>query len=671
MAPRATATEGSKRTVRKTNARKGSGGGSGPPPRRSGWRVFYWLVVAGAWLAFALVLMGVYLALDLPDVSDFSPPAYEPSIVVMARDGSTVATYGDVYGEWLDYEALPPALINAVIAIEDRRFFDHSGFDMRGITRAMVANIRAGHVVEGGSTISQQLAKNLFLTPERTFKRKIQELMLAVWLEIKLSKRDILTVYLNRMYLGARSYGVDAASRTYFGHSARELSTSQSALLAGLLKAPSALSPFRDYSMAVRRSHVVLDAMVETGALTPGEAEQARLQRPRTTRPGPITNSRYFADWLVSSLPSEVRTAGVPLIVHSTLDLTAQAVAERALSHRLAEEGPLHGITEGAILVTSPDGAVRAMVGGRSYGRSQFNRVVQARRQPGSAFKLYVYLAALDAGMSPHDQMRDSPIILDGWEPRNHDGKYQGMMTLEDAFAQSVNTVAVKVSERVNRRRVITVARRLGVTSPITPHPSVALGTSELSLLELTTGYAVVANGGYGVSPTGIIEVRSHTGELLYKPDFELADRIVAGPANRAMRDMLTHAVEKGTGRAARTGAPVAGKTGTSQGSRDAWFVGFTGDYVAGVWVGNDDGTPMRGVSGGTTPARIWRDLMIGLRDGLKVEPVGNPVRRPVPEVPGPVPAPATDGPATAPADNGGVFDRLRDSLGPLGRDGD
>ncbi|RMF10293.1 MAG: PBP1A family penicillin-binding protein [Alphaproteobacteria bacterium] len=623
--------------------------------RRRFWRLLHWLVVVAAWGAFALAVIGVYLSLGLPAVSEFRPPALEPSVVVLARDGSTIATYGDVSGEWLDYEELPPVLVDAVIATEDRRFWRHHGVDLRGVARAMWNNLKAGQIVEGGSTITQQLAKNLFLSPERTWKRKIQELMLALWLEIKLDKEEILALYLNRMYLGARSYGVDAAARTYFGHGARTLALGEAALLAGLLKAPSALSPLRDYDMAVRRSHEVLSNMVEAGVLTEEAARHARDHPPDTLRPGPGTDSRYFADWVVDSLPADVRAAGVPLIVHSTLDPTAQAVAERALQRRLSTEGADRRISQGAVVVMSADGAVRAMVGGRSYADSQFNRAVQAHRQPGSAFKLFVYLAALDAGLGPDSRMRDSPIVLDGWQPENYDDAYRGMITLREAFADSVNTVAVKVAERVDRRRVIDVAHRLGIQSRITPHPSVALGTSELTLLEMTTAYAVIAGGGYAVRPYGIIEVRSSRGELMYRPNFDLPERIVSPRATEIMRDMLAHAVSDGTGRAARFARPAAGKTGTSQDFRDAWFIGFSGDYVAGVWLGNDDGTPMVRVTGGSVPARLWRDVMVGLYQGMTVEPVGRPMRRPAPEAREPD------------SEEGGLFDRLRESVGELG----
>jgi len=626
------------------------------------------MTVLGAWGAFAVALLGVYLSFDLPGVSDFKPPAYEPSVVVLARDGTTVATYGDVYGEWLEYEAFPKVLIEAVTATEDRRFFSHHGVDFRGIARAMWHNVRAGGIVQGGSTITQQLAKNLFLSPDRTWKRKIQELMLAVWLEMKLTKPEILTLYLNRMYLGSRAYGVDAAARTYFGHGARELELGEAALLAGLLKAPSALSPLRDYDMSVRRSHDVIQNMVEADMLSAAEAKTARDNPPRTIRPGPSSDSRYFADWVVEALPLSVREAGVPLIVHSTLEPVAQATAERALVRRLSVEGGERKISQGALVVMSPEGAVRAMVGGRSYADSQFNRAVQARRQPGSAFKLFVYMAALDAGLSPDSKMRDSPIVLDGWKPENYDAEYRGRITLRDAFADSVNTVAVKVAERVNRRRVIDIARHMGVQSSIVPHPSMALGTSELTLLELTSAYAVVANGGYRVAPYGVVEVRSYKGELLYRPAPELSERIISARANEMMRDMLTTAVAEGTGRAARFGRPAAGKTGTSQDFRDAWFIGFSGDYVAGVWLGNDNGTPMLRVTGGSVPARTWHDLMVGLSQGMKVEPVGAPRKRPES---GDVSGDGTSGSQDTKADgaeNGGLFDRLKETLGPLGQ---
>lgn len=595
--------------------------------KRGAWR---WVLGGLAWFVIALIIAGIYLTHDLPPIDAAAPPRPEPSMVIVARDGSTIATYGDVYGDWLRFEEFPEPLVAAAIATEDRRFFSHIGIDIKGILRAGVKNMLAGGLVEGGSTITQQLAKNLFLSSERTLRRKVQEIILALWLELRLKKRDILTLYFNRMFFGDRAYSVDAAARTYFGHSARKLSVAEAALLVGLLKAPSALAPTRDYEAAVARSHEVIDNMVEVGALDAEEAAVAKMKPPKVLRSLVGTDSRYFADWVSDSVAQQDKARGVPLIVETTLDPRAQEIAERALLRSLNSEGIPGNITQGAVVVMTTDGAVRAMVGGRAYGESQFNRAVQARRQPGSAFKLFVYLAALEVGMTPDDVLRDSPVVFDGWEPANYDGQYQGAVTLRWAFAQSINTVAVKLSEMVDRHRVIKVARQLGVASPLKATPSLALGASEVTLLELTAAYAGVANGGYAVTPSGIAEVRSNKGKLLSRRKRGVGPQVIAPGANELMRSMLEDVVRYGTGSAARLGdRPAYGKTGTSQESRDAWFIGFAGDYVVGVWLGNDDGTPMRQVSGGAAPARLWRTVMEGLIHGNRLVPSGRPMMRP------------------------------------------
>lgn len=629
-------------------------GARGAPRKRSlGFRVLYWSGVVAAWAFVGLILFGIYIAHDLPNVSELQPPEAEPSIVVLARDGSTIATYGDVHGEWLAFEEFPAPLLAAVIATEDRRFFTHVGFDLQGLIRAGVKNLLSGRIVEGGSTITQQLAKNMFLSSERTYRRKLQELMLAFWLEMKLSKQEILTLYLNRMYFGSRAYGVDAAAHTYFGHGARHLSVAESAMIVGLLKAPSALAPNRNYDAALRRSHDVLGAMVAVDAISPAEAEIAMANPPRIVRSMTGADSRYFADWVVERLPRSVTAQGVPLVVHTTLDPQAQVIAERALRHSLNTDGIPGNISQGAAVVMTTDGSVVAMVGGRSYAESQFNRAVQARRQPGSAFKLFVYVAAIDAGIDPDSTMRDSPVVFGKWSPVNYSGNYQGEVSLRQAFAESINTVAVKLSERVDRDRVIRIAHIMGIKSPLASHPSIALGTSEVSLLELTAAYGVVASGGYEVVPDPIVEIRSARGEVIYRRLPKVANRLIAPRANDMIRELLVQAVESGTGRAARWGGPAAGKTGTSQGFRDAWFIGMSGDYVAGVWLGNDDETPMNKVTGGGAPARLWGAIMRGLARGMDITPAGSPKMRP--ERPQVV--------ERAGEDNEGLFSRLRAKL--------
>ncbi|MDA5194645.1 transglycosylase domain-containing protein [Govanella unica] len=624
-----------------------------PKKTRKLWvRALYWGAVVAVVGVIALFLGGLYLARDLPNLSELKAKPADPSVVVLARDGSTVATFGDVHGQWLTFDEFPEPLLQALIATEDRRFFTHPGFDLKGLLRASVRNFMAGRVVEGGSTITQQVAKNLFLSSERTTRRKIQEIMIAFWLETKMSKKDILTLYLNRMYFGARAYGVDAASHTYYGHGARKLSLPEAALLVGLLKAPSALTPSRDYPAAVDRSHDVIDAMVEAKIITPAMAAEAKKHPPKVKRNVAGVESRYFADYVIEQLPADVRALQEPLVVETTLDPKAQAVAERALRASLNSDGIPGNINQGAIVVMSTDGGILAMVGGKSYAESQFNRAVQAQRQPGSAFKLFVYLTALEQGIDPDSTMRDTPIILDGWSPENYKRTYEGEVTLRHAFEQSLNTVAVKLSERVDRHQVVGLARRMGIKSKLNPTPSLALGTSEVNLLELTSAYGVVANNGYSVTPQAIVEVRSSRGKVIYQPKIDRPHAVVPTEANDHMRELLVQVVESGTGKAARFGGAAAGKTGTTQDSRDAWFIGYSGDYVAGVWMGNDKGKPMTRVTGGTAPARLWANVMRGVTTGAPVGAVGKPKLRPT--------QPGGDDGASP---NDSLFDRLRDKL--------
>jgi penicillin-binding protein 1A len=633
----------SKKARKPRAARHAKGGGHKQPKRRPlSWRLLYWLAVLAVCGVIAVAALGFYFAQDLPDISDLRPNVYRPSVTVVASDGSTIANYGDVYGEWLDYKHVPKVMIEAVVATEDKRFFEHSGVDFHGLARAMVENIMARHIVQGGSTITQQLAKNVFLTPERTMRRKVQEIFLAIWLEEKLTKEQIVSAYLNRVFFGARSYGVDAAARTYFGHSGRHLSLSEAAMLAGLLKAPSTYAPTRDFEASMDRSSVVLDKMLEAGYITEGQAAAAKEHGPQVLNQDTSANARYFTDWVVDSLPPEIARLKDPLTVVTTFDVKTETAAERAIADELSRDGEQKHIGQGALVALGPDGAVRAMVGGKSYAASQYNRAAQSRRQAGSAFKLFVYLAALDAGLTPDDVMSDSPVIIDGWQPDNYTGKYVGDVTLREAFAESINTVAVKVAETVDRQRVIEVAHKMGISSHIVPHPSMTLGTSEMSLLELTGAYGIVANGGFKVKPYAIAEIHDSRGKVIYKHPQTPAEQLIDPGAVELMDGMLQTAVESGTGRAARLGWHAAGKTGTTQDSRDAWFIGYSKDeegrvLVAGVWMGNDDDTPMKRVTGGAAPAIAWHDFMQSAHGGgyvtsARVSPIMRPKAPPPPE---------------------------------------
>jgi penicillin-binding protein 1A len=493
-----------------------------------------------------------------------------------------------------------------VIATEDRRFYRHFGIDLIALARAALVDLRAGRVVQGGSTITQQIAKNVFLTPERSLKRKVQEALLALWLERRFSKDQLLTIYLNRVYLGAGSYGVEAAARQYFGKPASKLGLAEAAMIAGLPKAPSRYAPTRDLAQARARAAVVLDNMVAAGRLARAEADAAKARPAAVSGAYGGSAARYFADWVIDQVPAFVGPTARDLVVHTTLDAAAQRAAEAAVAG-LGERG---SVGQAALVAMTPDGAVRAMVGGRDYAASQFNRATQARRQPGSAFKIAVYAAALEAGFAPDDAFADVPVEVAGWSPRNYGGIYLGEITLTTAFAKSSNSVAVQLAERVGRRRVIEVARRLGIASPLSPQPSLALGAGEVTLLELTGAYAVVANGGRSVIPYGIDEIRARDGTVLYRRAGSGPGRALSAAAARTLDSLLRAVVREGTGRRAALAVPAAGKTGTSQDFRDAWFIGYRPGLVAGVWLGNDDGKPMGKVTGGGLPAELWHEFM-------------------------------------------------------------
>jgi len=635
-------------------------------PRRS-WlgRLLVWSLVAAIWLGLAGLGAVAYYAHDLPDVDKIAAETRQPSITVLARDGSVLAARGRVYGETVSLADLPPAVPRAVIAVEDRRFFYHPGVDPLGLARALYVNLRAGEIVQGGSTITQQLAKNLFLTPRRTIKRKVQEVILALWLEWRFTKREILALYLNRVYLGAGAYGVDAAARRYFDKPASRLNVYESAMLAGLLKAPSRDNPVADPAAAHRRATTVLQDMVATGNLTAAQADRIAQGRARG-HGAPAWRGRYFADWALSRVRAYVGFHAEDLTVHTTLDRRWQRIAAQALNDTLARKGAARDAGQGAIVLMTPDGAVRALVGGRSYADSQFNRATQARRQPGSAFKPFVYLAALESGLTPASTLVDAPVRVGDWAPQNFADRYYGQVTLREAFARSLNAVAVKLIRRVGPKAVARTARRLGVDSPLSPVPSLALGTDEVSLLELTGAYAVFANGGRGVFPHAIMRITDGTGRTLYERAGEGPGRVVARHQAARMTDLMRANVVWGTGQAADPGRPAAGKTGTSQDFRDAWFLGFTAEIVGGVWVGNDDGVPMDGVTGGTLPAEIWRSAVTRGLKGAPAKPL--PGLRDLPAETAPTVAADAEAPAETESPPS-VIDRIIGTL--TGRSGD
>jgi penicillin-binding protein 1A len=531
------------------------------------------------------------------------------------EEGNEVGHRGAIVGDRLHLDQMPAYLPAAFIAMEDRSFYSNEGISVSGLIRASIANFRAGHVVAGGSTITQQTAKIVFLTPKRTYARKYTELMDAAALQKSLGKQQILELYLNRIYLGSGAYGVDGASHVYFGKSARTLSLSEAAMLATLTRAPSAFSPRRDLAAAQQRANIVLASMVDTGAITKAQADDAKAHPAIVVDRTAVDERNYFLDTAADEALTHVDSSGHSstndLIVHTTLLPRLEDAARKAVAKTLNAKGRKAHASEAAVVIMKPDGAVAALLGGRDYDESVFNRATQAKRQPGSAFKPFVYLAALENGISPNDVRDDGPVDIDGWTPTNYGGRSYGSVTLAQALMHSINTVTAGLAQEVGVTTVVDAAHRCGITSQLTPNASLALGTSEVTPMELTTAYATFASGGYRVYPYFVTEVDDAGGHPLYKRQAPTLQRVIASHVNRDLTGMLYGVVTGGTGRsAAIAGHEAAGKTGTTQDYHDAWFVGFTADYVTSVWVGNDDSTPMKSVTGGTLPATIWHDTM-------------------------------------------------------------
>lgn len=589
-----------------------------------GWRGYAKKAVL--WMAGLCVAAYFLLSLTLPDIDELNTFKKTPSILIKAENGAIVGSFGDIYGEYIKYSEFPSSLIDAVVATEDRNFYHHFGIDPLGLARAMFVNVRAGHVVQGGSTITQQVAKNVFLTPERNLLRKVKEMMLALKLEARYSKKDILSIYLNRVYLGAGSYGVDAAARRYFDKSARELSLSESAIMAGLLKAPSRYAPTSNPAKSRERALVVLSNMEDAGYLTQAQAAKAKadLNKAMSGRKRHTQSSQYFADWVIDQIPEYVGDIREDLVVITTLDPDRQAMADKAITEVMDKDAAGLNASQAALVSMTPDGAIRAMVGGRSYAESQYNRAAQAFRQPGSSFKLFVFLAGLEAGLHPDSVVEDQPIsvkVAGGyWKPKNYTHKYLGEIPLHEAVAQSVNTVAVQVAQQAGFENVVRMARRLGISSDMEPLPSIALGATEVTLLEMTNAYAHLAAEGSIVYPYGIVKILSRRGEVMYEHDETSHSAVLSRGVVGQMNEMLKGVIAEGTGRGAQIGRDAAGKTGTTSDYRDAWFMGYTPALVTGVWVGNDDNTPMKKVTGGMLPARIWRQYMSAALAGVPAE---------------------------------------------------
>ncbi|OGN43413.1 MAG: penicillin-binding protein [Caulobacterales bacterium RIFCSPHIGHO2_01_FULL_70_19] len=607
-------------------------GGDGKAARTPLQRLLYWSAVLAVWGLIFLVVFFAVFARDLPDTSTLYNVDRQPSITYLDRNGALIAVRGTQQAPPADLEALPDYVPAAFIAIEDRRFYYHPGFDPVGMSRAIVANMRAGRVVQGGSTLTQQLAKNLFLSPDQNLKRKVQELMLAVWLEMKFSKEEILALYLNRVYFGAGAYGIEAASQRYFDKGAKDLTVGEAALLAGLLKAPSRYSPVSESERAAARATVVLDEMVEAGVITPEQRAEAVTAPVRVSRTLATQHAQYFVDWLDKQIRELVGEPTEDMIVETTLDLTLQTQAERAV-RRILDRDESRGVQQAALVALDGEGRVRAMIGGASYADSQFNRAVDARRQAGSAFKPFVYLTALESGYTPETRVNDAPIRIGNWSPRNYTNDFRGEMPLSQAVAQSINTVAAGLADQVGRDNVARTARRLGITSRIGLEPAMALGAVEVSPLEMAQAYDAFANGGKRVQAHGITRIRTPQGRVIYQRSNRAGAPVqaITNPFLYYQNQMLRGVMTGGTGRsAAIAGRDLAGKTGTTSDYKDAWFVGYTGGFVTAVWVGKDDNTPMRGVTGGSSPAAIWKAFMQAALPRLNAPDI--PAGPPMPE---------------------------------------
>ena len=584
------------------------------------YRSVYWCTVVGIWsfVIFACILL--YYAAFLPQTSEWTIPKRPPNIQVLSIEGHIIGNRGDTGGEAIALAEMPPHLVEAVLAIEDRRFYYHPGIDPIGLFRALVRNVAAQSFVEGGSTITQQLAKNLFLKPERTIERKMQELVLSFWLEFRLTKNEILELYLNRVYLGEGAFGVDAAARQYFGKSARNINLVESAMLAGLLKAPSRFSPINRPELTDERTRVVLNVMHTADYISEEELAIA-LNSPISVSNRFKTRSyNYAADWIMEQLPGVVGSIEEDIIVESTIDVDLQLAAEKAIRTVISRESEKSRVSQGAIVTINTTGAVRVIIGGASYQESQYNRAIYAKRQPGSAFKPFVYLAAFERGLTPDSVRDDRKVTIAGWTPSNYTNEYLGKVSLNYAFAHSLNTVAARIANEIGFKRVAEIAQRLGITSKLVVAPSLALGTSEVNPLELTAAYVPFSNGGIKIDPYVIKRIRTASGKVLYEHKGSRLGRVVNEKYIGMMNAMMRQVIVSGTGKnAVLENWQTGGKTGTTQNFRDAWFVGYTAELITGVWLGNDDGKSTKKVTGGSLPAEIWQMYMSEAHQGLKI----------------------------------------------------
>ncbi|HZU64569.1 MAG TPA: PBP1A family penicillin-binding protein, partial [Novosphingobium sp.] len=602
--------------------RQSQGRGGGKPGGGGGFwrRLLFWLAMPVLALAIVVAAIVGAEAQSLPSFDSMKSSQVGQTIIVRARDGTPLVSLGPSYGKWLSYDELPEVMKQAIVSTEDRRFREHIGIDPIGIVRSLFVRAQSGHWRQGGSTITQQLARTVFLNNNRTFGRKAREALLAMALEWKFSKDQILELYLNKVYFGGGAYGVDAASRKFFGHAGTQLSLPEAAIIAGLVKAPSHYSPTADAQAAVDRASVVLDVMQDAGAISAEQHANADLKAVKMAPEAAQNSVRYFTDWALPQLDQILPDNQQPIEVWTTLDPRMQAAATSAIQANVPRDKKGGGLAQGALVSLDRDGAVLAMVGGTDYVTSNYNRATMAMRQPGSAWKLFVYLAALEAGVKPDDPVVDQPVTIDGWTPHNDAGRYAGQIDVRTAFAYSKNTVAAQLGQQVGFTTVADMAKRFGITSPITTNPSMVLGTNEVRLIEMARAFAEVSARGTSVEPYGITKVVTTDGRVLYQRPPNQGQTLVAPFVAAGITDLLQTAVNIGTGRAAQIGRPVAGKTGTTSSNKDGWFMGFSSGITTGVWMGRDDAKPIPGLMGGTAPARAFSQYMRVAVAGRPVE---------------------------------------------------
>ncbi len=576
------------------------------------WKTFfYYFCIFALWCGIALSIILLYLALTLPNIEHITNKTRSPSITILDRNRNKIASINDMYGDTVDIENLPKHIWQAVIATEDKRFFDHFGVDIKGLFRAIYNNIKANRTAQGGSTITQQLAKNVFLSKERSIKRKLQEVMITLWLENKFTKNQILSLYLNRVSLVGGKYGISIASETIFNKPAKELNIAEAAIIAGMLKAPSRLNPMKNPEEALSRMKVVLKLMLEQNYITQFEYETA-INYKYIKQNTNFNQTRYFIDYTMENFNSLIGDISTDIIIQTTIDEKLQKTAENITNSYINKDGKKYNFSQIATIILNTKGEILALIGGKDYKESQFNRATQMKRQPGSIFKPFVYLAALEYGLKPTDMFIDEPTTIGDWTPRNHDEKYMGEVSMATALEKSLNTVPVQIAKKIGLKNIIKTAQKLGLIDKINNDYSIILGTSDTTLIDMTSAYAIFANNGYGVIPHSIKKITTPTGQIIYERKGSGIGKLISEEYTQIMNSMLNNVIKGGTGTNANiTGEQIYGKTGTSQNNRDAWFIGYTPDFITGIWIGNDNNTPMSSSSyGGTIPAKIFKTIM-------------------------------------------------------------